>query len=137
MQRKGGRPTGGSVFFPTLSGDTFQEAPCHTEGENLWEPARDREPEWAAQERWIEAAQLCGYCPALAACARLADAQGEPAGVWAGRVPRVRAVCGSRGGYQRHRRAGEAACDACVAANRAYSNARMAGRRSVVRAGVL
>ena len=128
MSRGSGRSNGGSVFFPTLDGDTFQQAPCHTEEENLWEPARHREPADKARERWLEAAELCGYCPALSACARLADAQSSLAGVWAGRVPRVRgeragvprAECGSRGGWQRHDRAGEEPCEACVAANRAY-----------------
>ena len=123
-----GRPNGGEVYFPTLGGDTFQQAPCHMEEENLWESRRDREPEQKARERWREAAELCGYCPALAACARLADAQPRLDGVWAGRVPRARgeragvprAECGSRGGWQRHDRAGETPCESCVAANRAY-----------------
>ena len=101
-----GRPTGGEVHFPTLGGETFQQAPCHTEDENLWEPKRDREPYRDVLERWREAAELCEWCPALAACARLADAQPRLDGVWAGRVPRLRgqragvdpAVCGTRGG---------------------------------------
>ena len=127
-----GRPNGGEVHFPTLGGDTFQHAPCHMEDENLWEPKRDREPDRDVLARWREAAELCEWCPALAACARLADAQPRLDGVWAGRVPRLRgqragvdpAVCGSRGGWQRHDRAGEAPCGPCVEANRTYHRER-------------
>lgn len=126
---RSGRPPQSRVVFPTLPGETFAQAPCHTEEENLWEAARDGEPDKVARERWREAAELCGYCPALAACARLADAQSSLAGVWAGRVPRLRgeragvapAECGSRGGYQRHRRAGEVPCGPCESENRRYS----------------
>ena len=128
----GGRPNGGEVHFPTLGGDTFQQAPCHTEDENLWEPKRDREPYRDVLARWREAAELCEWCPALAACARLADAQPRLDGVWAGRVPRLRgqragvdpAECGTRGGWQRHDRAGETPCGPCVEANRAYHRER-------------
>lgn len=135
MRRNGARPS--TVVFPTLPCDTFAEAPCHTEGENLWEPARDEEPDKVARERWIEAAELCGYCPVLDACARLADAQESLAGVWAGRVPRIKGEriqgdligCGTRAGYQQHKRIGEDACEACSDANRAYSNGYNARRR--------
>lgn len=127
-----GRPNGGEVYFPTLGGDTFQQAPCHMEDENLWEPKRDREPYRDVLARWREAAELCEWCPALAACARLADAQPRLDGVWAGRVPRLRgqragvdpAACGTRGGWQRHDRAGETPCGPCVEANRAYHRER-------------
>lgn len=78
------------VVFPTLDADTFAGAPCHTEDENLWEPARDGESDRAARVRWREAAELCELCPAFDACARLADAQLRLDGVWAGRVPRIR-----------------------------------------------
>lgn len=130
MSRSGGRPPVSRVSFPRLAAETFDRAPCHTEDENLWEPARDREPDKVARERWREAAELCGYCPVLDACARLADAQESLAGVWAGRVPGIKGEriqgnltgCGTRTGYQQHRRIGEQACDACSEANRAYSN---------------
>lgn len=139
MRRNGARSS--AVVFPTLPGETFAEAPCHTEGENLWEAARDGEPDKVARERWVEAAELCGYCPALAECARLADAQESPAGVWAGRVPRIpgeragvrRAQCGRRSGYQKHKRAGEVPCGACVEANRLYSRELKARHRGGVR----
>ena len=127
-----GRPNGGEVYFPTLGGDTFQQAPCHMEDENLWEPKRDREPYRDVLARWREAAELCEWCPALAACARLADAQPRLDGVGAGRVPRLRgqragvdpAECGTRGGWQRHDRAGETPCGPCVEANRTYHRER-------------
>lgn len=132
-----GRPNGGEVYFPTLGGDTFQQAPCHMEDENLWEARRDREPDRDVLARWREAAELCEWCPALAACARLADAQPRLDGVWAGRVPRQRgervgvapAECGSRGGWQRHTRASETPCGACVEANRAYHRERKRRKR--------
>ena len=132
-----GRPNGGEVYFPTLGGDTFQQAPCHMEDENLWEPKRDREPYRDVLERWREAAELCEWCPALAACARLADAQPRLDGVWAGRVPRLRgqragvdpAACGTRGGWQRHDRAGETPCGPCVEANRRYHRERKRRKR--------
>ena len=134
-----GRPNGGEVHFPTLGGDTFQQAPCHTEDENLWEPKRDREPYRDVLARWREAAELCEWCPALAACARLADAQPRLDGVWAGRVPRIKGErihgdligCGTRAGYQQHNRIGEDACDACAVAHRAYMRGYMAARRSL------
>lgn len=138
MSRSAARPPQSRVVFPTLRAETFAEAPCHKEEENLWEAARDGEPDKAARVRWREAAELCGYCPALAACARLADAQESLAGVWAGRVPRIKGErihgdligCGTRAGYQQHKRIGEDACEACSDANRAYSNEYMAGRRA-------
>lgn len=137
MSRSGARPPVSRVVFPTLRAETFAEAPCHTEDENLWEPARDRESDKAARERWREAAELCGYCPVLDACARLADAQDTLVGVWAGRVPRIKGEriqgdltgCGTRTGYQQHKRIGEDACEACSDANRAYSNEYNARRR--------
>lgn len=89
LRRNGARLAVAPVEFPTLPAETFSQAPCHTEEENLWEAARDSEPDTVARERWREAAELCGYCPALKECARLADAQSSPAGVWAGRVPRI------------------------------------------------
>ena len=138
MSRSGARPPVSRVVFPRLAADTFAEAICHQDGPDLWEPARDGEPDKAARERWREAAELCGYCPALGACARLADAQESLAGVWAGRVPRIKGEriqgdligCGSRAGYQQHKRIGEDACEACCEANRAYLREYMAGRRS-------
>ena len=127
-----GRPNGGEVYFPTLGGDTFQQAPCHMEDENLWEPKRDREPYRDVLARWREAAELCEWCPALAACARLADAQPRLDGVWAGRVPRLRgqragvdpAVCGAGGGWQRQSRAGATAWGPWVVANRRVDRGR-------------
>ena len=138
MSRSGARQPVSRVVFPALRAETFAEAPCHTEDENLWEPVRDRESDKAARVRWREAAELCGHCPALDACARLADAQGYLVGVWAGRVPRIKGEriqgdligCGTRAGYQQHKRIGEDACEACADANRAYSNKYMAGRRA-------
>ncbi|GLB62693.1 hypothetical protein NCCP2495_05710 [Dietzia sp. NCCP-2495] len=145
MSRSGARHPVSRVVFPRLRAETFAEAPCHTEDENLWEPVRDGEPDKAARVRWREAAELCGYCPALDACARLADAQESLSGVWAGRVPRIKGEriqgelikgdligCGTRAGYQQHRRAGEDACGACSAANRAYSKEYNARRKAGV-----
>lgn len=40
----------------------------------------------------------------------------------------VLAPCGSYGGYQRHKKAGEQACDGCREANRRYMQARRAER---------
>ena len=139
MSSSGARQPASRVVFPRLAADTFNRVPCTEDPEdNLWEPTRDGEPDKAARERWREAAELCGYCPALGACARLADAQESLAGVWAGRVPRIKGEriqgdligCGSRAGYQQHKRIGEDACEACCEANRVYSKEYMAGRRS-------
>ena len=126
------------VVFPTLSADTFADAICHQEGPDLWEPARDEERAKDARARWREAAKLCEVCPALGACARLADAQDIPAGVWAGRVPRIpgerehvsRSDCGTTAGYQRHKRAGEKQCGPCLEANRVYMRGYMARSRA-------
>lgn len=44
------------------------------------------------------------------------------------------APCGTRNGYLRHRRAGEAACEPCLDGQRAYQRARDPERRAYNRA---
>lgn len=47
-----------------------------------------------------------------------------------GRKPRTKVECGSHAGYERHRRNGEPACDACKAAHSKYVIARRQARRA-------
>ncbi|HEX6518300.1 MAG TPA: WhiB family transcriptional regulator [Nocardioidaceae bacterium] len=95
-----------------------------------------------------DARQVCGICPVRALCLEWALALPEQYGIWGGtteserrRIRRARATekpaepapvvkpvpkparepvtCGTRRGYQRHRRLGEPACDPCRWANAA------------------
>lgn len=118
--------------------DLFEGAPCTDLSSLLWDPRGEREKQPEADARHRKAALICrSECPAVTACAarmaRLRAAKRLTAGVWAGQVPSrggVRAECGSDGGYRRHLRRGEPACDACAVAHRAYMREYMAGRRA-------
>lgn len=90
------------------------------------------------------AASLCRTCPVINECAQLlADAQAtspagrecRPQGTWAGQLigeppTRRHAECGTDGGYYRHNRNGEAACEPCLKARREAERARAAKRRA-------
>ena len=68
---------------------------------------------------------LCGGCPVRVACLRYAIDHPELEGIWGGLSARQRrlirrdrnASCGTYGGYLKHRKADEEACDECKAAN--------------------
>ncbi|WP_441251468.1 WhiB family transcriptional regulator [Kitasatospora sp. McL0602] len=103
------------------------------------------EQEDAAGER--VAKEICGFCPVRSACLALAISRNEEFGIFGGLTPQERrelypvrrsvdraaveptpaptepkrepVTCGSRRGYQRHRRRGEVACDLCRYANAA------------------
>lgn len=83
-----------------------------------------------AMAKWI-----CSGCPVRDTCLQEAIDNLEQFGIWGGYSPRERraisngetvdertlvAVCGTRGGYQRHRRNGEESCDKCRAAEALY-----------------
>ena len=58
-----------------------QSAPCIEPSRGHWWLSEDREAAEAASH-------ACGVCPALAACRRYVEEHPEPAGVWAGALPR-------------------------------------------------
>lgn len=129
------------VLGATQDADLFEDAPCTDLSSLLWDPRGERERQTEADARHRKAALICrSECPAITACAarmvRLRAAKRLTAGVWAGRVPSrgggrpARAECGSTGGYQRHHRRGEPACDACAMAHRAYMRKYMTVRRA-------
>lgn len=85
-------------------------------------------------EGYTEARKVCAGCPVRAQCLDHALVNFERFGMWGGRSPSERqkeararrlrerveiAACGTRAGYERHRRLGERACVLCRAANAA------------------
>ena len=101
---------------------------------------------WFASESWGESPQsrraektarrLCAGCPLATTCATWAIPQADLRGVWGGLTERSRAKirntqnasCGTYGGYLRHRKADEEACDECRAANAEQSRRKRARR---------
>lgn len=85
-----------------------------------------------------EARAACAGCPVAAECLMYALNNAERHGLWGGKSPKQRRTirrqliangtitavpevgCGTRSGYNTHRRRGEDACDECRAANTAY-----------------
>lgn len=102
-----------------------------------WRPralcAGDASPDdWFADPkttRGQRAARICASCPVREGCTAHARDVGEEFGRWGdqlGQTLRAPAACGTRAGYDSHRRAGEPPCKPCTTANAAY----MADRRS-------
>lgn len=89
---------------------------------------------------------FCAACPVVAECLDLALRTADEWGVYGGKTPAERMAirrergmvtpgprptlqpCGTEGGYRRHRRAGEPACERCRAATVAASHDRKARR---------
>ena len=119
----------------------FEDAPCTDLSLLLWDPQHEGESQADRLERHRLAVEICrAECRAIGACAarrdRLHAAGRRTAGVWAGEMtrgggrPRLYG-CGSQAGYQAHRKAGEAVCDACARAHREYMRNYRKVRRSV------
>lgn len=98
-----------------------------------------------------QAKSVCAGCPVLDECMEYAVADPELSGVWGGtsfldrreirkargstsRMSRVKnpAACGTPAGYNRHRMAGEASCESCKEARRAYEAERKARQRQAL-----
>jgi WhiB family transcriptional regulator, redox-sensing transcriptional regulator len=92
-----------------------------------------------ARHNQSEAKRICFGCPVIDDCLDYALEHNISDGVWGGlnererrRVARARRreprapECGTRGGYHKHRRAGEVACEPCREANREYCARRRA-----------
>lgn len=85
-----------------------------------------------ASSRAQAAGEICRSCPVQIECARYAADAGEQFGIWGGRsgflpVSTIRKwdhltlrPCGTVAAYVRHRRRGEAPCQACRDANARY-----------------
>lgn len=75
-------PTEAEIAYARLSGRLTELADAGID----W-PCRDSGDLWFADDvdERAAAAELCVTCPALAACARYADAADERHGVWAGK----------------------------------------------------
>jgi hypothetical protein len=83
-----------------------------------------------SRRAWFpQVADLCGKCPVRADCLTYAINTVGLVGVWAGtttfdriklRRDNPRNRCGTNNGYQRHRSRKEQACEACLAAHRAF-----------------
>lgn len=104
---------GGDMFYPEIQGEA------------------------GAKQEAEAAKRICRICPVVDECLQYALDHDERHGVWGATSPKERrklrqqlgmpslpavradaAECGTRSGYQRHRRRGEAACQSCLAAER-------------------
>jgi WhiB family redox-sensing transcriptional regulator len=110
------------------AGDWAEHAACIGESAVMF-------PTGSGWGRVSAAKAICARCPVVAECLDYALTYHEPEGVWGGMTPRERreaattpfvplrpstAVCGTTGGYRRHRRLGEDPCQRCRDAHAAY-----------------
>jgi hypothetical protein len=106
-----------------------------------WAACADADPDLAfgdAAEADLFVAQFCRHCPVRRECLAYGMARDDP-GVYGGltrrerkalKEPRPRSACGTGPGYQRHWRDGEPACEPCLKAHSAVSNAAHKARRA-------
>ena len=103
-----------------------EQAACRGADPDLFFPVKGGT---AQHEVVVRAKAICALCPVSDACLDHALAHGERQGIWGGltererrplRSPRPEAACGTRSGYQRHLRTGEAPCHHCREACAAY-----------------
>lgn len=88
---------------------TTRSLPCREDPEPWYSP----DPTERAY-----AARQCHACPLLFACMKQALAAGEQHGVWGGVDFEARAIgCGTKRGFQIHKRRREPVCPACQAAH--------------------
>lgn len=126
-----------SQHRPTLRLDWQDDAACASHAVDLWHPATPQSPVIP------QAKQICQACPVQQRCLEHALQWQEPDGIWGGLLPEERFVllgerrrrsnlpaCGTEGGYQRHRRLQEEACEPC----RIAANSESARRRREARA---
>lgn len=114
-----------------MSPDWHARAACRDHPDpDLWFPGTGQ------HLRARRAAQICAGCPVCAECADWADRNRPQFGIWAGRAASNRDTtnprrgthwslanlqpCGTVAAYVRHRRRGEAPCQACRDANARY-----------------
>lgn len=112
----------------------IDELPCEEDPELFFPPGTS----WQGHaDQAAEAKAQCRRCPVAAACLRWALDTIEPYAIAGGTTPRERRkmlglpvadmdgeACGTRNGYEQHRRRGEKACTACLTATAAYNAAR-------------
>ena len=108
----------------------FDAAACRGASPAMFHPERG---DWRAETL---ARQVCASCPVTQQCLEHALTNQETLGMWGGTSARERRrigyrgravpVCGTRAGYEAHRRRGEPTCEACRDANRVF----VAERRS-------
>lgn len=114
-------------------------AACRDLDPALFFPQRNEMDDKAGNEYAPEARAACAGCPVAAECLMYALNNGERHGLWGGKSPKQRrtirrqliangtivpkpkpyanaAKCGTRSGYNTHRRRGEEACGPCKAA---------------------
>lgn len=109
-----------------MSADWYQQAACRGLPTEWWYPERGDNALHAL------ATSICATCPVIDSCRDVAKANGERHGVWAGvsvgkQPKRYRAkvaVCGTTGGYYKHKRLAEQPCDPCRTAHSDYQRAR-------------
>lgn len=117
---------GGHIF------DVEEPTPC-AEDPEMWFPVGTSWDGHAAQAALAKAA--CRTCPIVADCLAWALDTREPYAIAGATTPRERtkilnrpgaatSACGTRKGYERHRRRGEKPCDRCRNAARIYSQQR-------------
>ncbi len=117
--------------------DWMTDAACKDTDADIWFGADTSDR--TVRHHQTEAKRICFTCPSLDPCLDYALDNNIKEGVWGGlnederrRMARGRrkepptAKCGTRSGYGKHLRAGEAACDDCRAANADYSRRRSA-----------